>query len=138
MKKAEAFIKLLGITDGSVKVVEKVVNGVPTIAFVFKDGAALANFASALSSFKNGLGPVAFALSEFVGFLNLTTGKWNAENFMTDLTINSAGLVVPQVGMLWIFLQSVSAQNYPQNLPNHQNAVCPVDNTNVVIPYKNH
>jgi len=138
LKKVDAMIQLLGITDGSVTVVEKAIKGVPTVVILFKDGAALANLASTLSKFKGALGPAAFGLNGAADFFKLSLGTMNGQDFTTDMVINGLSLAVPEIGVVWFLLQNISAKNYPQNIPYYQNSVCPVDNTNVIVPNLNH
>ena len=135
LKKIEALIKVLGITDGSVKVVEKTVNGVPTIVILFKDGRALANLGSVLKQFKDALGPIGFGLNEISDLGKLSAGEYNGKDFMLSSAINFAATKIPAVAITLAFILVVHTNPVPTN---YQNSVCPVDNTSLITPYLTH
>ena len=119
LKKIEALIKVLGITDGSVKVVEKTVNGVPTIVILFKDA----------------LGPIGFGLNEISDLGKLSAGEYNGKDFMLSSAINFAATKIPAVAITLAFILVVHTNPVPTN---YQNSVCPVDNTSLITPYLTH
>ena len=135
IKKVEAMIKLLGITDGSVKVVEKIVNGIPTIVVLFKDGAALANLGSVLKQFRDALGPLGFVLNEIADVGRLSNGGYNGKDFMLSGAFNFAATKIPAVAIALVFIYVISTKPVPVN---YQNPVCPVDHTNVIPLYLTH
>jgi hypothetical protein len=135
LKKVKAMILLLGITDGSIEVVEKIVNGTPTIVVLFKDGAALANLGSVLKQFKDALGPIGFGLNEIADVGKYETGGYDVKDFMLSGAFNFAATKIPAVAIALVFIYVISTKPVPVN---YQNPVCPVDHTNVIPLYLTH
>jgi len=121
-KKLEDLIKGLGLGEGSMTVTIKLIKGVPTLFItasptvlaMIKGGGNFAKLASVLNQFKEACGPIGFGLNEFLDISKVMTGEYNGQNFMTSGIINYVAWKIPEVGVVWIFLQSISAKKLSQ------------------------
>ncbi len=136
IKELEALAAITAVSEKSVEFSGKVINGVPTISAIFKGGAAMANLAAVASKFKAVCGPAGFALNLFVDTGKYMSGQQSLTESALKTGIGLVSIFVPEIGVVYLFLQSVSPE--PINVPLYQREACPKDNTNLVLPQYSH
>ncbi len=134
LESLSAAINATGITADNVKIFTKRYAGKEIIYVTLSGTMAAANTQKALKAIK-GVESTTIVLGIAVDAVKAIDNPNYLPNFVANSTV---ALVVAAVGSVPGFIIAsgyyLTTGERPENLPNHNQAICPIDNTNLVIP----